>query len=108
MTPVTIGSANNVLPGRSGVRRTGRRLWRSSAAHYAAMGAVDESSYAARAVARLPNSKLTALKPLHFTVDVLEIGFDGYVLAELLHAQVGQWRMRRNRDVRKRNPHVTG
>src|SRR6266478_996557 len=44
--------------------------------------------------ARLPHSKGAARSVLHLAVNVLEIGLDRYVLAELLNAQVRQWRLR--------------
>jgi hypothetical protein len=47
-----------------------------------------DGAYAVKAVARLPHSKLGPRVTLHFAIDVLHVGFDRHVGAELLNAKV--------------------
>ena len=41
-------------------------------------------------------------------MDVLEVGLDGYVWAELLDANVWQWQLTRDWHVRERNARFAG
>src|ERR1700688_1646164 len=106
MIPVNIAISRIAFrPVRCGVRRTCRRFCGRGSAQSVAIASVDECAYAPKAVARLPHSKL---KPLHLAVNVLEVGFDRYVGAELLHADIWQRRWTWNWHVREGNSCFAG
>src|SRR6267154_2221697 len=60
--------------------------------------------HALKAIARSPHFKAH----LHLAVDVLEVGFDGYVRTELLHADIWQRRSTRGWQVREGNSCLAG
>src|SRR5579864_5548529 len=89
---------------RCGVRRTCRRICGRGLVQPVAVGSVFELAYTEKAVARC----CTPTEALPLAINVFEVGYDGYVRAELLDADIWQRCWARDWHVREWNACFAG